>query len=82
MAYLDEHVDDDGAYPLLRHDRSRPELPEWAHRALADFAAWMVYRNGSAQKQSRGFIFRKAFDEAESRLRLQRGGRYIRNIPQ
>lgn len=81
MAYMGVHADDDGEYPLLRHDKSEPELPAWSHRAMADYAAWLVYRNGSPQKQSRGYVFRKAFDEAESRLRMQRGGRMIRNIP-
>lgn len=81
MAYKGVHADDDGEYPLLKHDKNQPELPLWAHRAMADFAAWMVYRNGSAQKQNRGFVFRKAFEEAESRLRMQRGGRQLRNIP-
>lgn len=81
VAHCGEHADDDGQYPRLAHDKSEPDLPAWAHRALADYAAWMVYRNGSAQKQSRGFVYRKAFDEAESRLRLQRGKGYIHHIP-
>ena len=81
MAWKGVHAGDDGEYPLLRHDKSEPELPSWSHRALADFAAWLVYRNGSAPKQNRGFLFRKAFEETESRLRMQRGGRQIIHIP-
>ena len=80
MAHCKEHVDDAGKYPRLFHDKSEPELPQWAHRALADYAAWMVYRNGNAQRQSRGFVFRKAFEEVLGRLR-QEGGPSIRNIP-
>ena len=81
MACKGQHADDEGDYPRLRSDRSMPDLPQWAHRALADFATWMVYRNGSPQKQNRGYVFKKAFDEMESRLRASGGGRYICNIP-
>lgn len=81
-AYADAHLNDEsGAYPALLHDRSMPGLPEWAHRAIADYATWMVYRNGSAVRQNRGYVFRKAFDDVENRLRASRAGRYIVNIP-
>lgn len=81
LAERGQHTDDEGAYPRLRHDKSSPELPQWAHRALADFATWMVYRNGSPQKQNRGYVFKKAFEETECRLRASGGGRYIHHIP-
>ena len=55
MAYVREHIGGDGDYPELGHDKSQPELPEWLHRAIADYATWLVYRNGSAEKQSRGW---------------------------
>ena len=80
MAHCGEHVDPDGAFPPLAQQKSEPELPGWMHRSLADYAAWMVYRNGSAQKQSRGFVMRKAFDEVLNRVRAE-GGKTIRNIP-
>lgn len=81
MACKGRHVDDEGEYPRLTHDKSQPELPQWAHRALADYATWMVYRNGSPQKQNRGYVFKKAFEEAQIRLRANGGGRYIHGIP-
>ena len=80
MAYEGRHVDDEGDTPRLSHDKSEPELPAWLHRPIADYAAWMVYRNGSAQKQSRGYVFRKAFDEALSRARAAKG-KFVYNIP-
>jgi len=68
-AFCGEHVSQDSdGYPPLKNDKTAPELPEWAHHAIADWATWMVYRNGSAPKQSRGLRFREAFEQAESRL--------------
>ena len=81
MAYQREHNGGDGDIPELGHDKSQPELPEWLHRAIADYATWMVYRNGSAEKQSRGFVFRRAFEEAEMKARTSSAGRYITHIP-
>jgi len=68
-------------YPALSHDRSTPMLPEWTHPAIADYATWLICRNGNAQRQNRGYAFRKAFEDVESRLRLSRSGRYIHSIP-
>lgn len=47
----------------LTEDTDEPELPEWTHRAIADWATWLVYRNGNPQKQNRGMAFRNAFEE-------------------
>ena len=82
MAVYGCHVSEDSQeYPLLTHDRSAPVLPEWTHAAIADFATWLICRNGSAQRQNRGYAFRKAFETVESRLRLYGRERFIRNIP-
>lgn len=86
-------VDSDVFIPL-RHDKSQPETPDWTHKAIADWATWLVYRNGSPVKQSRGAVFRNS---AEEMLRTVRGltdaqkglvrseadkaKRYIFNIP-
>ena len=40
-----------------------PKTPEWTHKYLADWATWLVYRNGNPQKQQRGTAFRYAFEE-------------------
>ena len=81
MAFKGVHADDSGAYPRLVHDKGEPELPVWAHRALADYAAWMISRNGSLQKQNRGLVLRRAFEETENRLRMERGAKRFQNIP-
>lgn len=38
-----------------------PKTPEWTHKYLADWATWLVYRNGNPQKQQRGYAFRESF---------------------
>ena len=38
-----------------------PRTPEWTHRYLADWATWLVYRNGNPQKQQRGYAYRESF---------------------
>lgn len=82
MAVSGRHVGEaeDEIAPLL-HEKSQPELPEWTHAAIADFATWLICRNGSAQRQNRGYAFRRAFENVESRLRLAGSGRYIHHIP-
>lgn len=45
-----------------------PKTPEWTHKYLADWATWLVYRNGNPQKQQRGYAFRNAFEEMLSKL--------------
>ena len=82
MAAFGRHVcAEEEEYQPLFHDRSQPNLPEWTHRAIADWATWLICRNGNAQRQNRGYAFRKAFEDVESRLRGADGSPYIRNIP-
>ena len=40
----------------------------WTHRAICDWATWLVYRNGNPQKQNRGMAFRYAFEEILAKL--------------
>jgi hypothetical protein len=49
------------AYPRLAGGTDEPVLPEWMHRYIADWATWLVYRNGNPQKQQRGNAFRQSF---------------------
>ena len=62
-AYTKKH-----ASPVLRADTETPDLPEWAHPAQADWATWLVYRNGDPQKQRRGYAFRSSFEEIRTKL--------------
>lgn len=76
FAWAGEHVSAESErFSPLVHDKSSPALPAWAHAALADFAAWRLYRNGSAPKQSRGLQFLTAFEDARRRLRAEPEGR-------
>lgn len=70
---------EDERFQPLSHELSQPTLPAWTHRAIADWATWLVCRNGSAQRQNRGYAFRKAFLDVESRLRG--APKHIHNIP-
>ena len=86
------HIESDD-YPKLEDDSDEPNLPEWTHRGIVDWATWLVYRNGNPQKQQRGFRFRESFEELLSQMR-EAGGidglnedgstktyKYFRNIP-
>ena len=49
-------------YPRLGEDTDTPKTPEWTHRYLADWATWLIYRNGNPQKQQRGYAYRESFE--------------------
>ena len=51
----------DREYYPMEDDSDEPVTPEWTHRYLADWATWLVYRNGNPQKQQRGYAFRESF---------------------
>ena len=57
-----------GEYPRLEEDEDLPNLPEWIHRYIADWATWLIYRNGNPQKQNRGMAYREAFEGMLSRI--------------
>ena len=48
-------------YPWLSEDTDTPQLPEWLHRYICDWATWLVYRNGNPQKQNRGRAYYESF---------------------
>ena len=52
----------------LEIDTDEPETPEWTHRALVDYATWLVYRNGNPQKQQRGMAYLNAFNEVLAKI--------------
>jgi hypothetical protein len=55
-------------YPRLENDSDTPILPEWIHRYIADWATWLIYRNGNPQKQQRGMQFKYHFEQLLSKL--------------
>ncbi len=62
-------------YPPLTEDEDVPKTPEWTHKYLADWASWLIYRNGNPQKQQRGMAFREAFLEMLRKV-SDDGGKY------
>ena len=81
-AWARVHTDSESEdYQPLLLDTEVPNLPEWTHQAIADWATWLVYRNGNPVKQQRGYAFRAAFDDILSRITSENGknGR-IRNF--
>lgn len=82
-----------GEYDRLEIDPDEPLLPEWTHRALVDWATWLIYRNGNPQKQQRGMAYRSAFYEVVARISDEGGEngvnadgtrklfKFFRNIP-
>ena len=57
-----------GDYPRLENGTDVPNLPEWIHRYITDWATWLIYRNGNPQKQNRGMAYRSSFEELLNRL--------------
>ena len=43
-----------------------PDIPEALHRSIADYATYMVYRNGNVARQNRGVPFYQYFQQAIS----------------
>jgi len=60
-------------YPILVGDADVPRLPYWCHRYIADYATWLLYRNGNPQKQSRGERYRISFEEGKNRMTAEGG---------
>ena len=83
-AWADTHIHTE-EYPALTEGTDVPNLPEWTHRALADWATWLIYRNGNPNKQTRGYQFKNAFEEVLAKI-VSEGGikgktRNFYNIP-
>ena len=71
-AWAKAHISQ-GEYDRLEIDSDEPLLPEWTHRALVDYATWLIYRNGNPQKQQRGMTYLNNFNQILSTI-LDEGG--------
>lgn len=60
-------------HPELVANEDVPDLPEWTHAAIADYAAYLIYRNGNPQKQQRSRDYWRTFQETEARIRSEGG---------
>lgn len=75
-AYTGEHVTADSkTYPTLINNSNKPNLPEYSHRAIVDFATYLIYRNGNIVKQNRGQAYYSAFYEVLVKLKYEGGTR-------
>lgn len=78
-AYAGRHLSDVGTdengvmYYAMMDDTDVPAIPERYHPAIADFATWLVYRNGNTQKQNRGMAFLRSFEEYLSQIKNEGG---------
>lgn len=61
-------------YPRLTYGTDVPNIPEWLHRFLVDWATWLIYRNGNPQKQNRGMAYRQSFEEALTKIATGKNG--------
>jgi len=68
MAVWDKNHVPGETYDRLTYDSDEPEMPEWIHRYICDWATWLVYRNGNPQKQQRGRAYYESFMELLNRL--------------
>lgn len=73
FAHKGVHVGEDAKHPCLSRGDNTPQLPDWQHQAIADYATWMVYRNGNALKQQRGMQFYQSFAEVLSKVKSRSG---------
>lgn len=55
-------------YPRLEDESDEPNVPAWIHRFIADWATWLIYRNGNPQKQNRGMAYRASFMDMLAKL--------------
>lgn len=65
-------MDESNDYAPLSSGGDEPMLPQYAHRAIVDYATYLVYRNGNAVKQNRGQAFLSAFLQVCSQLKYER----------
>lgn len=69
-AYNEGHLEDEsGDYFALTERDDEPNLPVWCHRAIADYATYMIYRNGNVTKQNRAVPYMQAFMEMLGKVR-------------
>lgn len=65
-ALTEYHLGDLAVFPYLDAEDDAdtvPGVPTWTHQPIADYATYMLYRNGNPQKQSRGTAFLQNFQD-------------------
>jgi hypothetical protein len=49
--------------PRLAEDSDIPDVPEWTHEYMCDYATYLIYRNGNQARQQRGIPFLQRWNE-------------------
>jgi hypothetical protein len=57
--------------PRLADDGDIPDVPDWIHEYMSDYATYLIYRNGNAQRQQRGIPFLTRWNEGLAKLRSE-----------
>ena len=73
--HLDEVAEGESIarYATLANTTDVPAIPAWAHRAIADYATYLMYRNGNALKQNRGMAYYQMFMEVYKQMPFAKG---------
>lgn len=75
-AYHKKHLCDKAVFEI----REYPELPTWMHAAIADFATYLMYRNGNQTKQARGMMYYQSFIEIENEAKSEKKRMTLKNL--
>ena len=57
--------------PALEDENDEPQIPTWAHGALADYACWRFLSNGNPAKQAKGNVYYGRFAQQMQRIEPQ-----------
>jgi hypothetical protein len=75
-AYHRKHLADEAVFKPGEY----PDLPTWMHVGIADYATYMMYRNGNQSKQNRGVMYYQNFLEIENKARSAKKIRTLKNL--
>jgi hypothetical protein len=57
--------------PRLSADTDEPDVPQWLHEYMCDYATYLIYRNGNQARQQRGIPFLQRWMDAIEKLRAE-----------
>lgn len=71
-SYTGGHLMDESEdYAPMHGGGDEPTLPLYAHRAIVDYATYLIYRNGNPSKQSRGQAYLQNFYTVVAQLKYE-----------
>lgn len=68
VAFKKAHLEASTDHAPLSALTDTPNLPEWSHTAIGDYATYCIYRNGNPSKQQRGQEYLAAFYRVRQQL--------------